>query len=118
MVRNQMQSGPGVVEWSIPEDDIGDVRASVPLREHQLGPDDARVTWCPVCEAATAMRAAVASDGRRFDFCPGCGLLWRVDRRLRCAVAHRVMRSRAIAPAPSRSVPRSSRTRSWPGFSR
>jgi hypothetical protein len=90
MVRNQTRSGPGVVEWSIPADDVGDVRASVPLREHQLEPDDARLTWCPACAATTAMPATIASDGRRFDFCRGCRLLWRVDRRLRRAVAHQV----------------------------
>jgi hypothetical protein len=36
------------------------------------------------------MPATIASDGRRFDFCRGCRLLWRVDRRLRRAVAHQV----------------------------
>ena len=27
------------------------------------------------------MRAAMTPDGRRFDVCDGCGLLWHVDRR-------------------------------------
>ena len=96
MVRNQTRSGPGVVEWSIPAAEIGEVRASLPLREHQLEPDDTRVTWCPMCEATTTMQATVASDGRRLDFCQGCRLLWRVDRRLRRAVAHQVTAARLL----------------------
>ena len=94
MVRNQTRSGPGVVEWSIPAADIGEVRASLPLRAHQLEPDATRVTWCPMCE--TTMQATVASDGRRLDFCHGCRLLWRVDRRLRRAVAHQVTAARLL----------------------
>ena len=90
MVRNQTDSGSGIVEWSLPEADIGEVRVSVPLREDELDPDDARRTWCPVCAASTPMRAARTRDGRRFDLCDGCGLLWHVDRRLGRAVAHRV----------------------------
>lgn len=90
MVRNQMSSGPGIVEWALPEDDIGDIRASVRLHEGELDPDDAREAWCPVCAMATTMRAAITADGRRFDLCDGCGLLWHVDRRLGRAVAHRV----------------------------
>jgi hypothetical protein len=90
MVRNQTNPGPGIVEWSLPETDIGEVWAVVPLREGELDPDDARTTWCPVCAGSTTMRAARACDGRRFDFCDGCGLLWHVDRRLGRAVAHRV----------------------------
>jgi hypothetical protein len=90
MVRNQANPGPGIVEWSLPEADIGEVRVSVPLREDELDPDDARRTWCPVCATSTTMRAARACDGRRFDLCDGCGLLWHVDRRLGRAVGHRV----------------------------
>ena len=90
MVRNQTDLGPGIVEWSLPEADIGEVRVCVPLLEDELDQDDARRTWCPVCSTSTTMRAARASDGRRFDLCDGCGLLWHVDRRLGRAVAHRV----------------------------
>jgi hypothetical protein len=49
-----------------------------------------------MCEATTTMQATVASDGRRLDFCQGCRLLWRVDRRLRRAVAHQVTAARLL----------------------
>ena len=81
MVRNQTDLGPGIVEWSLPEADIGEVRVCVPLREDDLDPDDSRRAWCPVCATSTAMRAARTRDGRRFDLCDDCGLLWHVDRR-------------------------------------
>jgi hypothetical protein len=90
MVRNQTDLGPGIVEWSLPEADIGEVLVCVPLREDDLDPDDSRRAWCPVCATSTAMRAARTRDGRRFDLCDDCGLLWHVDRRLGRAVAHRV----------------------------
>jgi hypothetical protein len=44
------------------------------------------------------MRAAVTPDGRRFDLCNGCGLLWHVDRRLGRAEAHRVAVHRRPPP--------------------
>lgn len=96
MVREQVKSGPGIVEWALPEDEIGDVRASVHLEEGDLDPDDVHLTWCPVCRTSTTMRGAVTPDGRRFDLCAGCGLLWHVDRQLGRAVAHRV----AFPPPP------------------
>jgi hypothetical protein len=97
MVRNQTDPGPGIVEWSLPEDEIGEVRACLPFREADLDPDDARATWCPVCATLATMRAARTRDGRRFDLCDGCGLLWHVDRQLGRAVAHRV----AVAHEPA-----------------
>jgi hypothetical protein len=97
VVKQQVRSGPGIVEWGLPLDDIGPVQTVVPVDADDLDPDDARVTWCPVCHAATTMRAAMTPDGRRFDLCDGCGLLWRVDRRLGRAVAHRVAAPRPTA---------------------
>ncbi len=80
-MRKQTISGPGIVEWALPLGDIGTVWVRVRLGEADLDPDDARRTWCPACAAATTMRAAMTPDGRRFDVCDGCGLLWHVDRR-------------------------------------
>jgi hypothetical protein len=80
-VRKQVISGPGIVEWALPLADIGTVRVRVRVGEADLDPDDARRTWCPACASATTMRAAMTPDGRRFDVCDDCGLLWHVDRR-------------------------------------
>ena len=82
-MRKQLISGPGIVEWALPLGDIGTVRVRVRLGEADLDPDDASRTWCPACAAATTMRAAMTPDGRRFDVCDGCGLLWHVDRHSR-----------------------------------
>jgi len=100
MVRNQTDSGPDIVEWSLPEADIGEVLLCVPLREDDLDPEDSRRAWCPVCATSTPMRAARTRDGRLFDLCDGCGLLWHVDRRLGRAVAHRVAVAHEPAPEP------------------
>jgi hypothetical protein len=114
MVRNQANPGPSIVEWSLPEADIGEVRVSVPLREDELDPDDARRTWCPVCATSTAMRAARACDGRRFDLCDGCGLFWHVDRRLGRAVAYRV----AVPHKPAHERAKATDVRLGPAQSR
>ena len=98
MVREQVRSGPGIVEWGLPESDIGEQYVRVPVGERDLDPDDARTTWCPVCKSRTRMRAAMTPGGRRFDLCDGCGLLWHVDRRLGLAVANRVARRSPIRP--------------------
>ena len=100
MVRKQVVSGPGIVEWALPLGDIGRVRATVCFGDDELDPDDAHETWCPVCGAAETMRAAMTPDGRRFDLCDGCGLLWHVDRRLGRAVAYRVSVPRPPAHDP------------------
>lgn len=92
MVRDQMRSGPGVVGWSLPDDEVGDVRARLPFAGDD--PDDARTPWCPVCSARTTMRAVVTPTGRRFDLCDGCGLLLHVDRAHGRVVAHRVVAPR------------------------
>lgn len=91
-MRRQTSSGPGVVEWSLPDDEVGEVWLSVDLREEGLDPDEVATTWCPVCEATTRMRPVVTSGGRRVDLCDECGLLLEVDRHLGRVLAHRVSR--------------------------
>ena len=104
MVRNQTSTGPGIVEWSLPTAEIGEVRSSVQLSAAALDPEEARAAWCPVCERATAMCAVRTADGRRFDYCDGCGLLWHVDRLIGRVVGHRVVVPRAPAPASGPAV--------------
>jgi len=99
MVRNQDRRGPGIVEWSLPDDEVGQVQSVVEVRDADLDDDDAHATWCPTCGETTPMRDAVTPDGRRFDLCDGCGLLWHVDRRLGRAEAHRVAVHRPPSPA-------------------
>lgn len=82
MVRSQQRGGCTIVDWSLPEGEVGGVIVTVDVREQDLDPDDTRMTWCPVCHGASAMRSAETPDGRRFDLCDGCGLLWHVDRNL------------------------------------
>src|SRR5690606_15227597 len=76
MVRSQQRGGCTIVDWSLPEGEVGGVIVTVDVREQDLDPDDTRMTWCPVCHGASAMRSAETPDGRRFDLCDGCGLLW------------------------------------------
>lgn len=99
MVRDQLIGGPGIVEWSLPEDEIGPVQVIVPLHDDELEPDGTNAPWCPVCGTRTRMRAAVTPRGRRFDFCADCGLLWHVDRRLGRAEGHRVAAPGPASPA-------------------
>lgn len=91
MVLEQMRSGPESVGWALPETEVGGVIVTVEVAELDLDPDDARVTWCPVCRTRTTMRAAITPAGRRFDACDGCGLLWHVDRSTGRAEASRWM---------------------------
>jgi hypothetical protein len=99
MVRGQTRSGPGVVEWSLPDEEVGDVRVRLAFEEDDLDPDEARTTWCPVCDQRTAMRAVVTSSGCRYDLCDGCGLLLHVDRAHGYVTAHRVIVPRQPADA-------------------
>ena len=89
MVLEQVTSGPGVVEWGLPEMEVGEVCVSVGVDELVLDTDDARLTWCPVCTTRTRMRAVMTPGRRRFDVCDGCALLWHIDRHTGLAVANR-----------------------------
>lgn len=104
MVRDQTSTGPGIVEWSLPTAEIGEMRSSVQISADTLDPEEAGAAWCPLCERATATRAVRAADGRRFDYCDGCGLLWHVDRLLGRVVGHRVVVPRSPAPASGPAV--------------
>ena len=55
MVRSQQRGGCTIVDWSLPEGEVGGVIVTVDVREQDLDPDDTRMTWCPVCHGASAM---------------------------------------------------------------
>ena len=112
-MRDQTRAGPGVVEWSLPAGEVGEVTASVPLPA-RLDPDETPRTWCPVCDDTEAMQAVVTTGGRRFDRCAGCGSLLEVDRRLGRVLVHRLV----VPPRPGGRRRRQSRRRSRRSASR
>jgi formate dehydrogenase maturation protein FdhE len=68
-------------DWALPDDAVGVTAAVVSLDEAELESDDERRPRCPVCGIPAPMLAAATSRGERYDLCPGCGLLWHVDRK-------------------------------------
>ena len=68
----------------------------VPLLEALADPAGARRAWCPECGTRRPMRFTVTPDGMRYDHCPGCGLLWHVDRESGVVVGTRLVSPRDV----------------------
>ncbi len=91
MIRSQTAQGPDAADWALPDDEVGPEIIVIPLRDAVFDPEGARRAHCPVCGPHQPMQFVITSSGVRYDYCSGCGLLWRVDRKLDAVVGTRLV---------------------------